>query len=267
VEQLEMPTKIEWTTHTWNPWWGCEEIAPECGKHGGGTGLCYAALFASRNLHPIHAGTAAKAQWTGKLSRSGNKVWQAPFKWATARVFTRSMSDFWHEDVPLGWLDEALDVIECTPQLTYQILTKRPGNIPRKLASLKRKLPHNVWQGATIGHAKSLPVLKPLLRVDATLRFLCCEPLLTPLVPGLKLNGIRWVIGGGQSAPGAAVCNPGWMRDLRDLCVSAGVPFFLKQWGRWETNPTPRDQELDPETEGGATLDGRLWREFPFPAQ
>ena len=131
-----MPTKIEWTTHTWNPWWGCEEIAPECGKHGGGTGLCYAALFASRNLHPIHAGTAAKAQWTGKLSRSGNKVWQAPFKWATARVFTRSMSDFWHEDVPLGWLDEALDVIECTPQLTYQILTKRPGNIPRKLASL-----------------------------------------------------------------------------------------------------------------------------------
>jgi protein gp37 len=256
-------TKIEWTDRTWNPWWGCGEIAPECGVHGGGSGLCYAAVFAGRGLHSVHAGVAAKGQWTGTITRSGVAVWTAPFKWRSGRIFTCSMSDFWHEDVPLTWLDEALDVIKRTPHLTYQVLTKRPGNIARKLAALKRDLPHNVWLGATVGHAKSLPMLKPLLRIDATLRFLSCEPLLTPLVPGLALEGIGWVIGGGQSGRNAAICNADWMRDLRDLCGARNVPFFLKQWGVWASNPTPRERELDPAAKGGATLDGRLWRDFP----
>ena len=259
-------TKIEWTDRTWNPWWGCGEISPECGEFGGGPARsrCYAAVFAGRELHAVHAGTAVAGQWTGKITRSGANVWHAPFTWpAGSRVFTCSMSDFWHEDVPLPWLGEALDVIERTPHLTYQVLSKRPGNIARRLAGLKRALPHNVWLGATVGHAKSLPMLKPLLRVDATLRFLSCEPLLTPLMPRLDLSGIGWVIGGGQSGHNAATCDPNWMRDLRDLCVASRVPFFLKQWGTWASNPTPPDQELDPKAKGGATLDGRLWREFP----
>lgn len=256
-------TKIEWTDRTWNPWWGCGEIAPECGVHGGGTGFCYAAVFAGRELHAAHAGTAVAGKWTGKITRSGERVWRDPYKWpAGARVFTCSMSDFWHEDVPLPWLDEALDVIEGTPHLTYQVLSKRPGNIARKLGALKRPLPRNVWLGATVGHTKSLPMLKPLLRIDATLRFLSCEPLLTPL-PGLRLDGIGWVIGGGQSGRKAAVCDPAWMRALRDLCIASEVPFFLKQWGSWPSNPTPPHLELDPKAKGGATLDGRLWREFP----
>jgi protein gp37 len=256
-------TTIEWTDETWNPWWGCGEIAPECGIHGGGTGFCYAAVFAGRGLHPIHAGTASGGQWSGKITRSAPPVWAAPQSWRQPRlVFTCSMSDFWHEDVPLAWLDEALDVIERTPLHTYQVLTKRPGNIARKLADLKRGLPANVWLGATIGHGKSLPLLKPLLRVDATLRFLSCEPLLTAL-PGLSLDGIGWVIGGGQSGRGAAVCNADWMRALRDLCLAHDVPFFLKQWGSWASNPTPREQELDPKAKGGATLDGVLRRDFP----
>ena len=256
-------TKIEWTDFTWNPWWGCSEIAPECGVHGGGTGFCYAAVFAGRGLHAVHAGVAVAGKWTGKITRSSPSVWSQPLKWHAGRVFTCSMADFWHEAVPLAWLDEALDVIERTPHLTYQVLTKRPGNIQRKLDALKRRLPENIWLGATIGHPKSLPLLKPLLRVDApNLRFLSCEPLLADLTE-LNLDEIGWVIGGGQSGHGAAICDPDWMRRLRDQCVALAVPFFLKQWGNWASNPTPPNAELDPSAKGGATLDGRLWREFP----
>lgn len=247
---------IEWTNHTWNPWWGYWKIAPECR-------ICYAARFAGRGLHAIHIGVARNGDWTGIVTRSTKAVWQEPFKLRNGLVFTCSMSDFWWEVVPLAWLDEALDVIERTPRLTYQILTKRPGNIARRLTALNRTLPANIWLGATIGHPKSIPLLKPLLRLDApNLRFLSCEPLLDDL-SALPLDGIDWVIGGGESGPGATICNPDWMRRLRDKCIAAGVPFFLKQWGTWESNPTPRHLELDLQAKGGAILDGRLWREFP----
>lgn len=250
-------TKIEWTDRTWNPWWGCDRIAPECDH-------CYAAVFASRSLHSAHAGVAAKGEWTGAITRGSPSVWQAPRNWFPGtRVFTCSMSDFWHERVPLEWLDEALDVIGATPHLTYQILTKRPGNVARKLAMLKRRLPDNVWLGATIGHRQSLPLLKPLCRIDAAIRFVSVEPLLTPMVPGLDLSGVAWVIGGGESGRSARPCDPNWMRSVRDLCGERGVAFFLKQWGLWANNPTPPEHEFDPAAKGGATLDGRLWREFP----
>ena len=172
-----MATKIEWTDHTWNPWWGCEKIAPECDN-------CYAAVFASRALHSAHAGVAAKGEWTGEITRGADSVWRAAHNWQSgARVFTCSMSDFWHERVPLEWLDEALDVIAATPRLIYQILTKRPGNISRRLTALNRRLPANVWIGASVGHPQSLPLLKPLRAVEASVRFLSVEPLLGPLVP------------------------------------------------------------------------------------
>ena len=251
-------TKIEWTDESWNPWIGCDKIAPECDH-------CYAAVNASRRLHAQHVGTAAKREWTGAINRNSPSVWQAPFHYPrrVRRVFTCSISDFWHERVPLEWLDEALDVMEATPHLTYQVLTKRPGNIARKLAALKRRLPTNAWAGATIGDPKSLPLLKPLRRIDATVRFLSVEPLLAPMVPGLDLDGIGWVITGGESGNHARPCNPDWVRAVRDLCVANGVAFFFKQWGTWRNNPTSQDRDLDPKAKGGATLDGRLWRDFP----
>ena len=241
------------------PMVGCDKIAPECDH-------CYAAVLASRGLNAVHAGVAARGEWTGTITRGSPAVWRSPLKWPHgARVFTCSMSDFWHERVPLECLDEALSIIEATPRLTYQILTKRPGNIARKLAALRRRLPGNVWAGATIGHPKSLPLLKPLRRIEASIRFLSVEPLLGPMIPGLDLAGVGWVIGGGESGQHARPCEPEWMRAVRDLCLTRGVPFFLKQWGIWENNPTPPEQELDPDAKGGATLDGRLWREFPSP--
>jgi protein gp37 len=220
-----------------------------------------------RSLHRVHAGVAKGGEWTGLITPGTLAARQAPLKWRRPmRLFTCSMSDFWHERVPLELLDEALDLIEATPWHTYFILTKRPGNIRRKLADLNRRLPPNVWLGATVGHPKSLPLLKPLLRVDAPVRFLSVEPLLAPMVPRLTLDGIGWVIGGGESPQPKhppRPCDPDWMRALRDLCVSKNVAFFLKQWGIWENNPTPLDQELDPDAKGGATLDARLWRDFP----
>lgn len=259
-------SKIEWTRWTWNPWWGCREIAAECGRHApnGEKGACYAAVFAGRGLHRHFLGVAAKGKWTGLILPANEKVWSAPYGWKQPdRVFTCSMSDFWFEDVPLEWLDRALTIIQETPHLSYQILTKRPGNIVRKLADLKRTLPKNVWLGVTCGHQSSLPLLKPLRRLEASVKFLSVEPLLTPMVPGLDLTDIQWAIAGGQSGRDAAICDPDWMRAVRDVCLQQGVPFFLKQWGVWTSNPTPREQELDPSAKGGATLDGRLWRQFP----
>src|SRR5690348_15981011 len=118
------------------------------------------------------------------------------------------MSDFWHESVPLEWLAAALDVIEATPHLIYQILIKRPANALRKLDDLNRKLPRNVWFGVTIGDPQSLPLLKPLRRIDAMLKFLSVEPLLAPVASRLVLDDIGWVICGGQSGRGARPCNP-----------------------------------------------------------
>jgi len=218
-------TKIEWTDRTWNPWWGCDKVAPECDH-------CYAAVFASRGLHTAHGGVAFKGERSGpgSITRGSSTAWEAPHTWPSGlRVFTCSMSDFWHERVPLDWLDEALSVIEKTPHLAYQILTKRPGNIARKLAVLDRRLSPNVWAGTTVGHLSSLAAIKPLRLADVTVRFLSVEPLLEPMVPGLDLDGIDWVIAGGESGHHARPCNPDWVRAVRDLCVERGVPFFFKQ--------------------------------------
>jgi protein gp37 len=269
-------TKIEWTTRpggprgkTWNPWVGCDEIAPECGllapgnpKPEGGGG--YAAAGAGRGMHEPHRGTAVKGKWTGVIHRNTPTHRESPRGFRAGTLcFTCSYSDFWHERVPLTWLDEALDMIAATPWVTYQILTKRPGMIARRLANLGRRWPDNAWCGVTVGHPQSLPLLKIPRRIDAPVRFISVEPLLAPMVPGLDLTDYQWAIGGGESGHHARPCLPDWMRAVRDVRIARGVPFFLKQWGVPENNPTPWDQELDPDAKGGATLDGRLWREFP----
>jgi protein gp37 len=213
-------TAIEWTDETWNPWVGCDRIAPECDN-------CYAAVLAKRRLRPEHA---AASPWDGRIVRNAESVRTAPLGWKRGRmVFTCSISDFWHESRPLDWLAEALDVIEATPQHTFQILTKRPGNILRHLGALGRRWPRNAWCGVTVGHSDSLPLLKPLRRIDAPLRFLSCEPLLDPVLPDLA--GVGWVIAGGESERGARPWNLAWMRALIAHCRDGDVPVFVKQLG------------------------------------
>ena len=150
-------TKIEWTDRTWNPWWGCDEIAPECGKHApnGASGMCYAAVFASRALHARFRGVAASGKWTGLILPNSEMVWREPYKWRKpgTKVFPCSMSDFWHEGVPLEWLDAALDVIEDrTPHLIVPERPQRSGPATSRggWPALMRRLPENVWLGATM---------------------------------------------------------------------------------------------------------------------
>jgi protein gp37 len=152
--------------------------------------------------------------------------------------------------VPLSFVLQVIEIMRETPQHTYQLLTKRA----RRLQRLSKYIdwPANVWVGTSVESAEELHRVRDLGHVDAAVRFLSLEPLLGPL-PDLDLTGIAWVIVGGESGPHARPIDPAWVREMRDLAIAAGVPFFFKQWG----GRTPKS--------GGRELDGRTWDEMPSP--
>jgi protein gp37 len=250
-------TGIIWTEVTWNPVTGCELITPGCA-------FCYAKTIADRQ-----AGTIAFPHGFG-LTLRPHKL-REPLKLKTpALVFVNSMSDMFWSAIPDEYRDRMLDIIEATPQHQYQVLTKRPEELLRY--SRRRKLPPNFWAGVTIENQKTADRLEVLRDVDAEIRFVSAEPLLSPLE--LDLAGIDWLIGGGESGvhlfksttrEQRAMAIPGgkgvgwiprpdridWARGLRDQCVAQGTAFFWKQWG----GPTSKS--------AGRTLDGRTWDEFP----
>jgi protein gp37 len=159
-----------------------------------------------------------------------------------------SMSDLFHDKVPLEFIKQVFAVIDETPQHTYQVLTKRSRRLQRLAAHLQ--WPSNLWMGASVESDRYLFRANDLRDVPAAVRFLSLEPLLGPL-PNLDLTGIDWVIAGGESGPGARPVSPGWITDIRDACSDAGVSFFFKQWG----GRTPKA--------GGRDLEGRTWDELP----
>jgi protein gp37 len=173
-----------------------------------------------------------------------------PRRWRTSRlVFVNSMSDLFHAQVPNEFVGAVLTVIRDTPQHTYQVLTKRPTRA-RRLAAAGLEFPPNLWLGVSVESTEQLHRVEQLRAIPATTKFLSCEPLLGPLTD-LDLAGINWLIAGGESGPGARLFHVDWLRDLRDLCVSAHVPFFFKQWG----GRTPKS--------AGRILDGRIWDQMP----
>lgn len=175
-----------------------------------------------------------------------------PYRWTGRRtVFVNSMSDLFHARVPLDFVRRVFDVIADTPQHTYQVLTKRSARLP-KIAG-KLEWPSNLWVGVSVENEEHLYRVDDLRQVPAAVRFLSCEPLIGPL-HGLSLDGIGWVITGGESGPRARPLEPDWVREIRDTCGEAQVPFFHKQWG----GRTPKA--------GGRTLDGRIWSEMPVRA-
>lgn len=239
-------TTIEWTEVTWNPTTGCDRISAGCDN-------CYALTLARR----LKAMGAAKYQTDGDPRTSGPgfgvsvhpTALAQPRMWRSPRVvFVNSMSDLFHARVPLSFVRDVFEVIADTPQHTYQVLTKRSSRL-RKLAD-KLDWPPNLWMGVSVESSDVLVRVDDLRTVPAAVRFLSCEPLLGPL-GGLDLDGIGWVIAGGESGPNSRSPEPGWITELRDRCVSDGVPFFFKQWG----GRTPKA--------GGRELDGRLWDELP----
>lgn len=242
------PTDIEWTEHTWNPVAGCDVISPGC-TH------CYAMRMAHRlelmglpkyqNLTRISGG---RAKWNGQV-RLDHVALETPKRWRSGKlIFVNSMSDLFHDAVPLDFIQSVFKTITETPQHTYQILTKRSERLMR-LAS-RIPWPQNVWMGVSVENSDYLERIDHLRTVEAAVRFLSLEPLLGPL-PNLDLSDIDWVIVGGESGPNARPVDPVWVRDIRDRCTAARIPFHFKQWGG--TN----------KKKAGRLLDNRTWDEFP----
>jgi protein gp37 len=175
-----------------------------------------------------------------------------PYGWRTSRVvFVNSMSDLFHARVPLHFIQAVFDVITDTPQHTYQVLTKRSLRL-RRLAD-RLPWPPNLWMGVSVEDIRVASRIEHLRQVPAAVRFLSCEPMLGPL-DRIDLDGIGWVIAGGESGPNYRPMRLEWARSLRDACQGAGVPFFFKQWG----GRTPKAL--------GRELDGELWDEMPAAA-
>jgi protein gp37 len=239
---------IEWTETTWNPSTGCDRISDGCDN-------CYALTLAKR----LKAMGSAKYQIDGDPRTSGpgfgvavhEDVLTQPYRWRNPRVvFVNSMSDLFHAKVPLSFVRRVFQTIADTPQHTYQVLTKRSARL-RKVAG-QLDWPPNLWMGVSVENPGALPRVEDLRQVPAAVRFLSCEPLLARLA-GLDLAGIDWVIAGGESGPRVRPVDIDWVRDIRDRCQDAAVPFFFKQWG----GRTPKA--------GGRDLDGRVWSEMPHP--
>lgn len=237
---------IEWTEATWNPTTGCDKTSPGCDN-------CYALTLAKR----LKAMGQSKYQRDGDPRTSGPgfgltvhpDTLDIPRSWSSPRViFVNSMSDLFHPSVPDTYIRRVLDVIAETPQHQYQVLTKRS----KRLAALAPKLdlPSNLWVGVSVEADRYRFRVDHLRAVGAAVRFVSAEPLLGPL-ENLDLEGIHWLIVGGESGPRARPMEQSWAVDLRDQCAAAGVPFFFKQWG----GSTPKA--------GGRQLQGRTHDEMP----
>jgi protein gp37 len=174
---------------------------------------------------------------------------QQPYKWRKpVTVFVNSMSDLFHAKVPLGFVQDVFDVMADTPQHTYQVLTKRSVRL-RRLAE-KLVWPSNVWMGVSVEEPKVLGRIDDLREVPAAVRFLSCEPLIAAL-PDMNLDGIDWVIVGGESGANHRPIEEAWVEDIQDQCARAAVPFFFKQWG----GRTPKQH--------GRELSGQTWDAMP----
>jgi protein gp37 len=230
-------SKIEWTDATWNPVRGCTKISPGC-KH------CYAERFAERFRgvpgHPFEQGFDLRLVPT--------KV-EEPLHWKRPqRIFVNSMSDLFHDQVPLEYIQRVFGVMNEADWHQYQVLTKRAERLEAVSKDL-RWAPH-IWMGVSVENEDYLWRVDHLRQTGAHLKFISIEPLLGPLGT-LDLRGIDWVIVGGESGPGARPMNPEWVADIRNLCVRAGVAFFFKQWGGVQKKRHGRE------------LEGRTWDEMP----
>ena len=228
---------IEWTDATWNPVSGCSKISPGC-KH------CYAERLAFR----------LKAMGNPRYSNGFDLTLhpdqlELPLKWKQPRqIFVNSMSDLYHEDIPREYIQKVFAVMNRAWWHNFQILTKRSVRLT-ELSSIVKWGP-NIWQGVSIENPDYIWRIAHLQQVPARVRFLSIEPLLAP-IPDLPLDNIHWVIVGGESGPNHRPIEAAWVRDIRDHCRKAKVPFFFKQWG----GATSKSK--------GNILDGKSWLQMP----
>jgi len=230
-------SKIEWTESTWNPVTGCTKISLGC-KH------CYAERMA------VRLQAMGQPNYVNGFSvMTHDHVLQHPLRWRKPQtIFVNSMSDLFHEDIPLEFIEQVFDVMQKANWHRFQILTKRA----ERLRDLAPTLlwPDNVWMGVTVESQAYTHRIDRLRCVPAAVKFLSLEPLLGPLVQ-LDLSGIDWAIVGGESGPGSRPMDESWIIDIREQCLAQGVPFFFKQWGG--TN----------KKKAGRLLQGRTWDQLP----
>jgi len=228
---------IEWTEASWNPTTGCSKVSPGCAH-------CYAETFSERWRgvagHPYEQGFDLKL-WPSRLD--------LPLRWRRPRlIFVNSMSDLFHEAIDDGFIEAVFETMGRAHWHTFQVLTKRH----ERLLDLAPRLDWhpNVWMGVTIENRRFVHRADYLRQVDAAVRFISAEPLLGAL-DGLDLDGIDWLIAGGESGPHHRTVREEWILDLRDRCAAAGTSYFFKQWG----GARPKS--------GGRLLQGRTWDEMP----
>lgn len=239
---MSLNSSIEWTDATWNPVRGCTKISPGC-KH------CYAETFAERfrgvKGHPYEQGF--------DLRLVPEKLGE-PLRWREPRmVFVNSMSDLFHPAVPDEYIEAVARVMVAAKWHTYQVLTKRSERMRDLLKTRLRfaAMESNIWWGVSVENRKhGLPRMEHLRQASASIRFLSVEPLLEDLGT-LDLNGVSWVIVGGESGPGARPMAKEWVVSLRDQCLANRVPFFFKQWGGVRKK------------KAGRVLEGKTYNQFP----
>lgn len=208
---------IEWTESTWNPITGCTKISAGCKE-------CYASKLALR----LQAMGQEKYREGFKPTMHPQTL-KDPNKWKKGKlVFVNSMSDTFHKDFPLAFIQQMFGVMNGTARHTYQVLTKRADRLEELNPFLTWT--NNIWMGVSVENEKVIDRIDHLRNTDAKVKFLSCEPLLGPL-PNLNLEGIDWVIVGGESGPNARPIEKEWVEDIQQQCEKAGVAFFFKQWG------------------------------------
>jgi len=231
-------SEIEWTQATWNPVTGCSKVSPGCAH-------CYA----ERMSYRLQAAGVPAYKNGFKLAMHESAL-GLPFKWKSPRlIFVNSMSDLFHEGIPVKFITEVFSVMNLANWHTYQILTKRS----KRLLELNRNLTwaEHIWMGVSVENDKYLYRIDHLRETMASIKFISVEPMLGAL-PHIDLSGIDWVIVGGESGPGARPIKAEWVLDVRDRCLEAGVPFFFKQWGGTQKK------------KAGRLLEGRTWEQMPL---
>ncbi|MCL5882972.1 MAG: phage Gp37/Gp68 family protein [Actinobacteria bacterium] len=229
---------IEWTQATWNPVTGCTKASPGCRN-------CYAERM-TRRLQAM----GQRNYVNGFKPAVHEHALSLPLHWKKPRtVFVNSMSDLFHRDIAGDFIQRVFNVMWQADWHVFQVLTKRS----ERLLELSGHLPwpDNIWMGVSVENADYAYRIDHLRATAAATKFLSLEPLLGP-IPGLNLEGIDWVIVGGESGPGARPMDPSWVTDIRDQCAKAGVPFFFKQWGGVRKK------------KAGRLLEGRTWDDMPL---
>ena len=235
---MAVVSAIEWTESTWNPVTGCSKISAGCLN-------CYAERMAKR----LQAMGQRRYRNAFKVTLQPEAL-EEPYRWKKSRiVFVNSMSDLFHEEIPLEFIQSVFAVMSENRQHTFQVLTKRSERL-RELAPLL-DWSENVWMGVTIENNNYVGRADDLRSVNAAVKFLSLEPLLGPL-PDLEYTGMDWVIVGGESGPRARPIEENWILDIKEKCESeCNIPFFFKQWGGVNRKKT------------GRILQGKTWDNYP----